>query len=252
MQDVWHDRRNAILLAVVLMLTAAASVQAAPSPPREARISFQPNTIVEAAFFRIDPARQAEVHERYISKVLPLAEEFGMRSLGIFSVTHVSNGPEDATLWGLFQWPDQASRKRFEADPRYLEVRAVRDELMASFKVVHLKPKRAFTVTFREGHIYEFAGLWMNRTHASHMDDYLAATRPFGQEHGVGLIDAFEVVGTSERYPFQPEKVFIIDWPSEEAKSKWIASEAFQAAGWNRALAIDRLYGVESRFAFPQ
>ncbi len=238
-------------MATISITIATQSIHA-DATPKETRVSLRPDTIVEAAFFRIDPKHQAEINQRYLNKVLPLTQEFGMKPLGLFAITQVANGPDDATLWGLFQWPDLAARKRFETDARFLELRAIRDELMDSFKIVHLRPKKALTLTFHEGHIYEFTGLWMNRTHGNHMDDYLAATRPFGQEHGVRLIDAFDVVGTSERYPFHPERVFIIDWPSEDTKSAWIASQGFQTAGWNRALAIDQLYGVESRFVFPR
>ncbi len=234
--------------AVFLTSAGASSSLHAQDPARETQISFRPDTIVEAAFFRVGAGNQEALNQRYLSKVLPLAEEFGMKQLGFFVISEVVSGPDDAKVWGLFQWPDLHSRERFESDPRFIELRAIRDELMDSFKIVHLRPKKAFKLTFRSDRLYEFSGLWMNRTHGNRIERYLAAARPFGEQHDVSLIDGFDVIGTSERYPFLPQQVFIIDWPSKDVKAKWIASESFRSAGWNRALAIDQAYGVEAQF----
>jgi uncharacterized protein (DUF1330 family) len=244
-------RVGTLALAAVAVATASTAALHAETQVKESQISFSPNTIVEAAFFRVGEGKQEELNQRYLSKVLPLAQSFGMKPLGFFGITRVSNGPDDASLWGLFEWPDLDSRRRFESDPRFIQLREIRDELMDSFKIVHLRAKEAFTLTVRGDRMYEFSALWMNRAHASHIQRYLDAAEPFGQQHGVRLIDRFEVVGTSDRYPFLPEQVFIIEWPSEAVKSEWVSSDAFQAAGWNRALAIDQLYSVESRFVFP-
>ena len=60
----------------------------------------------------------------------------------------------------------------------------------------------------------------------------------------------FNIVGSPEDYHFLPHTVGFIEWPDRSVKQAWLDSEEFKAVGYHRALAVDRLYVVESKFMF--
>jgi len=227
---------------LVMSLTAAR-----PAAAKTTEITFQPGTLVEAVFFRITPGQESALEERYLSKAFPLAAEYGMTPLSTFAVTHIDHGPDDAAMWGLFQWPNLDAKKRFEQDRKFKKLRPVRDSMLDSIKIVYLEPQEAVTVTLHEDRMYEFAGTWVNRTNAPHLQQYFAAAGPFVQENGVKFLGDFKVVGSPPEYEFLPQGAFFIEWPSREVKEKWFASPEFKSVGWHRALALDQLYVVESK-----
>ncbi len=145
------------------------------------------------------------------------------------------------------------SRRCFTGRPlQFHKLRPIRDSLVDTLRLVYLEAQQPVTVTMRQDRMYEFFGVWMNRTHGAHMQDYFAAAGPFIRQNGVRFIGDFKVVGAPEGYAFLPDSVDFIEWPSKAVKESWFNSAEFKRVGYHRALALDRLVVIESSFDFPQ
>ena len=221
--------------------------------PAEAQttLRFEPGKLYEVAMFKITPGKEQEIDKRYFSKAFPLAQQFGMRPIGTFTVDRIEHGPNDVATWGFFEWPDLATKERFESDRRYHELRPIRDGLVDTLRLVYLQVDQPASVTIDPNRMYEFFGVWINRANGAHLQEYFAAAGPFIAEKGVKFIGDFRIVGSPEGYAFLPDSVGFIEWPSKAVKESWFASDAFKRAGYHRALALDRLVVIESSFDVP-
>ena len=243
----------ACLVIVTLSQTVLAQGrQHAQTQPevRQTQITFRQGKLIEAAFIKITPGMESQLNEEYFSKVMPLAMEFGMKPLGLFKVTRVEMGDDDAGMWGFFEWPSLETKELFDADPRFIKLRAIRDSLLDSAKMIYLNVAETTTVTIREDRLYEFFGGWINRHNGSHLQQYFEVAGPWVANHGVVFLAQFSIVGSPEGYQFLPDVVGFIEWPNSSVKQAWFDSQEFKTVGYHRALAVDRLYVIESKFIF--
>lgn len=239
------------LLISLLALLTWAPTALADTAQAGTSITFRQGKLIEAVFFRIKPGQEQALADRYFKKVAPLVKRYGAKRLGFFEVTHIEHGPDDAAGWGFFEWPDEATKARFDRDPAYQKLRKVRDGMLDSLKMVYLQTPETVTVQLKPSHMYEFFGVHVNRHNASHLQAYFKVAGPWLTARGVKFPVQLEVVGTAEGYPFLPQRVGFIEWPNAEVKRAWFKSNAFRQVGWHRAMALDRLYVVESRLPPP-
>ncbi len=254
--------RSLSQLACLLVVTLGQAVMAQESQHpgaasmgaevKQTQITFEQGKLIEAAFIKITPGMETRLNEEYFSQVMPLAMSYGMKPLGLFKVTRVELGEDDAGLWGFFEWPSLEAKERFDADPQFIKLRAVRDSMLDSAKMIYLDVAETTAVTIREDRVYEFFGGWINRHNGAHLQQYFEVAGPWLASHGVVFPVKFNIVGSPEGYHFRPDTVGFIEWPSVAVKQAWFDSEEFKAVGYHRALAADRLYAVESEFVFKQ
>lgn len=236
--------------AEALAATAGSSASTGTQAKRTAEITFRKGALIEAAFFRVKPGQQAALDKEYFAKVMPLAQRYGMKPLGMFKVSKIEHGPDDAAMWGLFEWPDEAAKERFEKDPQFAELRPIRDAKLDTLKMVYLNAEETTTVKLRDDRMYEIFGAWVNRHNAPKLKAYFDVAGPWVGQRGAVFPVKLKVVGAPEGHGFLPQRVGFIEWP-EGVKAAWFASPEFAKVGHLRARALDRLYVVESHFMFP-
>ncbi len=234
------------------MLTTSPSLVAAfaltaATQAAEVELIFQPSTLVEVAMFSVNPGEELALGEKYFSKVMPIAAEYGMKPLGTFTVAHIEHGDVEAAQWGFFQWPDLASKQDFEADRRFLKLVGERDSRLGTLKIIYVKVEEPTTVTLDDDRYYEIFAGWVNRHEGAHLQDYFAAVGPWIEGKEVQFHGSFTVSGQSEDYGLSsvPQMFGFMSWPNRSVKEAWFASDAFRDAGWNRAVALDRLVVLE-------
>ncbi|MEM8783317.1 MAG: hypothetical protein AAGE65_10750 [Planctomycetota bacterium] len=239
-----------LVLSPLAVGPAAAETQtmAATPPP----VTLDAEKLIEFATAKIAPGREQAFQTDYFQKLMPLLQEYGVRPIRIFPVTRTDHGPAGKyTLFGLFEWPDLATKQRFESDPRFVKLRQFRDTLMET-PVTSVLTRVDETVTFtpKPGSVMEAAVVWINAEKAEHLPQYFQAAGPFIAENDVAFHGRFTVVGQPDNpeYAFdsQPDRFMLIEWGSAKVKQTWFNSEAFKRAGWHRALALDRLLVLES------
>ena len=246
-------------VAVLAALTSCAgptisrSISEAPaeSEPKTpttgaATIAFRADRLTEVAIFRVRSGLENVLRDAYFARIMPVAQEYGAKPLGSFSIETVQHGTGNPTTYAFFEWPDLDAKHRFERDPRFVDLRRLRNGLLEELRLVYLRAKADATVELVPGHVYEIFGAWLNRKDAERMNEYFSVAAPFVAERGAKFPAEFDVVGGPDP-AFVPHAFGFIDWPSRAAKDAWFGSEEFRRVGWKRAVAVDRLFVLEGR-----
>ncbi|MEN0062230.1 MAG: DUF1330 domain-containing protein [Myxococcota bacterium] len=216
----------------------------------DVRLTFDDAKMYEVAMFTVKAGEADALAEKYFAKVIPVAQEYGMRPLASFDVTHQEHGQPHAATWAFFEWPSVEAKTKFEADKRYQRLKPQRDRRLDTLKLVYTQVAEDTSVTLRSDRLYEFFAGWINAHNGSHLPQYFASAGPFIGSRGVKFIGDFKVVGSSDP-EFLPSTVGFIEWPDRSVKEAWFASEEFEQNGWHRALAIDRLVVLEGKVRQP-
>ena len=244
---------NLVKFAAIALVIFASSIACA----KDGKLTFNRDRMIEVAFLKVKPGQEARLSKEYFPKVIPIAKEYGIRPLMTFRVSKVDHGPRDKVgLWGFFEWPSVARKAEFEKDPRFAKLRAFRDSLLVEPpKQIYTRVQKTITAEVDKAAAYEAAVVWTNPHREARLKDYFAAAGPFIQKKGVKFIGQFEVIGQPEdpkyRFDSLPNRFLFIQWPNWEVKNEWFSSEEFAQAGHHRALALDRLFIVESAANLP-
>lgn len=97
---------------------------------RKMKIELQDGQRLELAFGRVVNGREDQLFGEYFPMVGPILAEYGARPLGSFKVLE-SIGAEDAEFGALFIWPSTDTYHQFHADPRFRELKPLRDEALS-------------------------------------------------------------------------------------------------------------------------
>ena len=233
-------------LAAAAMLALSATAQATEVQA----VSIQADTMVEFGFFTIQAGREQELGERYFSKVMPIAAEYGMRPLAMLSIGQTEYGDDLSQTLGLWEWPSLEAKESFEQDRRYKRLAPIRDSMLDNLQLIYTRPTVDVALSLQDDRLYEFAGMWISDTHAEHLGQYFASAGPFLGQNDVQFIGNFEVLGGSDP-SLVPDQIAFFSWPDAQVKEAWFTSETFQESGWHRALALERLFVVEATASAP-
>ena len=91
------------------------------------KIELQQGQRSELAFGRVKSGHEDELFGEYFPKVGPILAECGARPSGSFKVLG-SIRAEDAEFGALFIWPSTDTYHEFHADPRFQNLKPLRDE----------------------------------------------------------------------------------------------------------------------------
>ncbi len=118
-------------------------------------ISFKAGTIIEISFARIKEGKEQQLFGQYFPKVMPILNDLGGQSLGSFSVTESLSELDEPQMSALFQWPSLEAFEALHTDPRFLEIKSIRDDALMFLSNGHFfTVKKDTEVTFIEGHLY--------------------------------------------------------------------------------------------------
>lgn len=142
--------------ATATLLLSANLVHAAPL---EHTIEFKKGKVIEVNYASLKPGAEAII-QKYRMKAYPVAQRYGVKSLGIFPIyksdskgSGLSQQPQFAAV---FEWDNIESYIRMQEDQEYKAATIIRDPAMEYLNVGHfytVDEDQSFTVT--EGKFYE-------------------------------------------------------------------------------------------------
>ena len=122
---------------------------------RQTDITFQASTAIELSFASIIPGKESQLFGDYFPKVLPLVGDMGGASLGSSSILQSAATLGAPEVIAFFQWPDQKTFARLHKDPRFQDIKGLRDQALSLFSNGHFFTVEHDTVvTFTEGQAY--------------------------------------------------------------------------------------------------
>ncbi|MEH6344826.1 MAG: hypothetical protein V7785_07070 [Bermanella sp.] len=118
-------------------------------------ILFKAGTVIEISFARIKEGKEPQLFGQYFPKVMPILNELGGQSLGSFAVTESLSELDEPQMSALFQWPSLEAFEALHTDPRFLEIKGIRDDALVFLSNGHFfSVKEDTEVTFIEGQFY--------------------------------------------------------------------------------------------------
>ena len=228
------------LITAALMITTAATTAspglATTVPTQEARtstVTLEKGRLIEVAYFSLEPGTEKSVQEDYFPAALvEVAAEYGGRMLASFRVTGVFSGSMEPQMIGIFDWPDLATKARFEEDERFKAVVPIRDRAISFIKLAMYEVPEDTEVTFREDKSYEFFGAWLNPGKSEELGRYFQVSEPIKQSYGrpAPVFKASFSTASSapqEAFSYRPHLAGIVEWDRATDYAKLTSSEAF-------------------------
>ena len=219
---------------------------------RTAEIQFTKGKIYDIAFFSVKEGRSSQLNEQYFPQALEIGKEYGARKVAAFMVTEKTAGDLNPQMIGIFEWPDMATKERFNKDKRYLKIKHLRDESISFLKVGMFEVPENTSVTFREDKDYEFFGAWLNPGMEDKLAKYFEVSDPIKQNYGrpAPVFKAnFSTVkdGPEGNSIYSPHMAGIVEWDKSEDSKVLFANEDFKTKAaplMQEAVAkIDMLHG---------
>ncbi len=92
------------------------------------QLTLNSTSKLEFAFGKITTGKEMQLFGEYFPALTPLIEEHGCQQVGSFVVI-ASNTKNTAPEMGAFtQWPSEENFKNFYSDPRFIKLKALRDD----------------------------------------------------------------------------------------------------------------------------
>lgn len=92
---------------------------------------------LELAYAAVKPGREDQLFARYFPEVGPIVAEYGGRPLGSFKLIEAPENLPNATFGALFYWPSVKAYNAFHLDPRFLDLKDLRDDALALLSNAH-------------------------------------------------------------------------------------------------------------------
>ena len=195
-------------------------------------MTFEEGRLIEVAYFSLKPGTERSVQEDYFPAALKVAAEYGGRMLASFRVTDKFSGDLEPQMIGIFDWPDVATKARFEEDARFKAVVPIRDRAISFIKLGMYEVAEDTEVTFREDKSYEFFGAWLNPGKSEELGRYFQVSEPIKQSYGRPAPVFLTKFATSEETPqagpfYRPHMAGIVEWDRASDYEALTTSAAF-------------------------
>lgn len=119
------------------------------------KVQLKAGTTIELSFATVIEGKEKQVFEGYFPKVMPIVSELGGMSLCSFAVSDSASKLGKPGLGALFQWPNVDTFCQLHDDPRFLEIKGIRDESLSFFTNGHFfEVSQDTEITFREDQSY--------------------------------------------------------------------------------------------------
>lgn len=122
---------------------------------KQDKILFKAGTVIEMSFARIKEDQESKLFGQYFPMVMPILNELGGQSLGSFTVTESYSKLNQPHMCALFQWPSLEAFEALHKDPRFLDIKGIRDEALEFLSNGHFfEVKENTEVSFFKGQSY--------------------------------------------------------------------------------------------------
>ena len=107
---------------------------------KNTNIEFKAGTVIELSFATIIAGKEEQLFGKYFPRVTPVVSDLGGQPLGSYAVTESSSKLDDPEMGALFQWGSIDDFNKLHKEPRFLEIKHIRDEALQSFSNGHFLP----------------------------------------------------------------------------------------------------------------
>lgn len=189
-------------------------------------VTFSQGKLIEVGLYSIKDGMEAQVKEDYFPKVMPIAMEYGLKPIASFSVEERVYGGSPAQAIGFFEWPSLEAKRNFDADPRYLELRNIRNEALDFLTLGYFEAEETQNVTFRSDRTYDFAAMWLDPNNQEKLGEYFEKVAPVAEEE-YGFVPHLVSLKPLEAHDktYHPHMVGMSEWPTEESLSNFFENE---------------------------
>jgi len=218
-----HRVGGVVGVLVAPLLIGSAQVQ-------ERVFHFQTGQVLSLITSKPRPGQDA-AREAYFARVFPMAAEHGFRSEGGFAILDVTAQDYVPTPYmSLFSWPSLAAQAASRAEPDWPALEASRAGIWEELRICQLVLDAAVELRFCADREYSLSLVWLDADHPGDFDRYLTGMRDTVASLRVRkLLEVRDVRYTSLAEPGvrPPDRVWITEWPSAEARESYLGSGAF-------------------------
>jgi hypothetical protein len=159
-------------------------------------IEFKTGKIIELSFATVIAGKEDQLFGDYFPKVTPIVGELGGQPLGSYVVTNSSSRLGDPKMGAIFQWGSINAFNKLHKEPRFLEIKHIRDNALQSLSNGHFFTVNEDTaVVFDEGQSYALI--------AQMDDDGCGVSSP--------LVEMTPASGEDKK-DYSPVKIQIVQW----------------------------------------
>lgn len=219
-------------LLLALGSSTALSAELTGKDVRTSTVTFEEGRLIEVAYFSLKPGTERSVQEDYFPAALKVAAEYGGRMLASFQVTDTFTGDLEPQSIAIFDWPDVATKARFEQDARFQRLVPIRDQALSYIQIGMYEVAKDTEVTFREDKSYEFFGAWLNADKSAELGRYFEVSEPIKQSYGRPAPVFMVKFSTTESAPqegpiYRPHMAGIVEWDRASDYLTLTTSDAF-------------------------
>lgn len=198
----------------------------------------------ELVFFTLRGQRDEDA-AAYFGSAENAAREAGMVPIAALDVTELEHSDIEPIAAAIFEWPSARAIEDFRSEKTWNEATHQHRALFSSLNWATFSVQNDTEVAFENGGLYEFALFWMNRHHAGLMDEYFQAMGPLVKAAAPRPLVPIGPLNVGDLHSLAPDRINFLQWTGgRDARDAIFASEEFKAAGWRRALALDRMMTI--------
>lgn len=170
--------------------------------------------VIEVALFSIKPGQEKIVGGEYFPKVFPVAKEYGLTSSQTFSIVKNSYGDAPVQQLGFFVWDSYEQKAAFDKDPRYLELRNIRNKAFEFLYMGYFQVEKNVTYTFDNQAVYDFAAMWVDPNYAAKLPQYFEKVAPIAttSQYGYQPIVTLNPLGECTKGKYTPSFIGFAKW----------------------------------------
>ena len=220
-----------INVAIAQENTSKAKVHlASQKPTKTSSFTFPAAKVVEVALFSISPGKEKMVGEDYFPKVFPIAQEYGLSGAQTFTVVETKFGEAPVQQLGFFIWDSYEQKEAFDRDPRYLELRNIRNKAFDFLYMGYFSVEKDITYTFDSESYYDFAALWIDPANASKLKAYFDQVAPvaMNSEYGYQPIASLAPLNDCTRGKYTPDKIGFAKWGDKDSFSRLMKHKTYK------------------------
>lgn len=207
-------------------------------------VVFKEGKLIEVAFLSVKPGKHKNLKEHYFKKVMPIAQEYGMKPLAKMKVNYAYSEFIKPQIIGFFEWESEERHQAFLKDPRFLKIKPIRDSALSFLRLGYFSVDNDTSVTFASGDLMEVYAMWLNPDNAHRMRTYFENVTPLITGEGSRYDVRFPLALTSVPYgddTYQPQSFGVALWKSKASNAQFFQSAEYRKIKHDKEAALDRL-----------
>lgn len=179
-----------------------------------ADITFKANKLIEVALLSVKAGKESQFMNDYFSQVMPVAMPYGARPIASFAVTRKVEGTKPAQMVVFFEWESIDQKRSFEKNPKYLELRNLRDDALSFLSQGYFQVQEDVNYTISDDKVYDFAGLFIDPNNAPKLEEYFGAVFPVAQspKYGYTPIATLASIPGVHDQNYHPTLIAFAEW----------------------------------------